>query len=153
MQAVRKEFATPEPILFSFNNPIGACPRCQGFGNTIDYDMDLVIPDTSLSLAQGAVDPWTKPQYEWAWKLFKSENKGKVRLDVPFCDLTEESVRSFLSDSRLLRRRGDEEVQGPRARVHEPLSRLCGVPGLSGFAAAPGSACTCGLAGRTLPNW
>ncbi len=36
---------TPEPGLFSFNNPMGACPRCQGFGNTIDYDMDLVIPN------------------------------------------------------------------------------------------------------------
>ncbi len=52
-----KEFLTPEPSLFSFNNPFGACKRCQGFGNTIDYDMDLVIPDKSISIAQGAVDP------------------------------------------------------------------------------------------------
>jgi excinuclease ABC subunit A len=80
------QFRDPEPILFSFNSPIGACPRCQGFGNTIDYDMDLVIPDTSLSLEDGAVDPWTKPQHEWAFKLFKSENR-KFRLDVPFCEL------------------------------------------------------------------
>ena len=58
------ELVTPEPGLFSFNNPIGACPRCQGFGNTIDYDMDLVIPNPGLSLDEGAVDPWTKPQYE-----------------------------------------------------------------------------------------
>ena len=100
-----KEFATPEPILFSFNNPIGACPRCQGFGNTIDYNMDLVIPDTSLSLATGAVDPWTKPQHEWAWKLFKSENKGRVRLDVPFCDLNDKeraivlkAIRDYFKD-------------------------------------------------------
>ena len=42
------ELATPEPGLFSFNNPMGACPRCQGFGNTIDYDMDLVIPNPGL---------------------------------------------------------------------------------------------------------
>lgn len=99
------EFRQPEPVLFSFNNPVGACPRCQGFGNTIDYDMDLVIPDTSLSLAEGAVDPWTKPQHEWAWQLFKSENKGKVRLDVPFCDLRENerqhvfrAVRDYFND-------------------------------------------------------
>ena len=59
------ELVTPEPSLFSFNNPMGACPRCQGFGNTIDYDMDLVIPNPGLSLDEGAVDPWTKPQYEW----------------------------------------------------------------------------------------
>ena len=81
------EFRTPEPGLFSFNNPTGACPRCQGFGNTIDYDLDLVIPDTSLSLEEGAVDPWTKPQHEWAWKHFRAEHKGKVRFNVPFCDL------------------------------------------------------------------
>jgi excinuclease ABC subunit A len=82
-------FREPEPSLFSFNNPFGACPRCQGFGNTIDYDMDLVIPDTSLTLAERAVDPWTKPQHEWAWKEFRSRNKGKVRFDVPVCELSE----------------------------------------------------------------
>ncbi len=49
------EFLTPEPRLFSFNNPYGACPRCQGFGNTIDYDLGLVIPDPTLSLDQGAI--------------------------------------------------------------------------------------------------
>ena len=56
-------FEQPEPRLFSFNNPYGACPRCQGFGNTIDFDMDLVIPDKSKSLADGAIEPWTKPKY------------------------------------------------------------------------------------------
>ena len=59
------EFQVPEPTLFSFNSPVGACKRCQGFGNTIDYDMGLVVPDRTLSLADGAVDPWTKPQYSW----------------------------------------------------------------------------------------
>ncbi len=59
------ELLVPEPGLFSFNSPAGACPRCQGFGNTIDYDMDLAIPDKTLTVAEGAVDPWTKPQYKW----------------------------------------------------------------------------------------
>jgi excinuclease ABC subunit A len=81
------EFRDPEPGLFSFNNPTGACPRCQGFGNTIDYDLDLVIPDTSLSLEDGAVEPWTKPQHQWAWKHFRAEHKGKVRFNVPVCEL------------------------------------------------------------------
>ena len=45
-----KEFAEPEPTLFSFNSPMGACKRCQGFGNTVDYDLELVIPDRSLSI-------------------------------------------------------------------------------------------------------
>ena len=99
------EFRTPEPSLFSFNNPTGACPRCQGFGNTIDYDLDLVIPDTSLSLEEGAVDPWTKPQHEWAWKQFKAERKGKVRFNVAFCDLYKEerdlviaAIREYFTD-------------------------------------------------------
>src|SRR5262249_16375581 len=60
------KYAAPEPRLFSFNNPFGACPTCQGFGNTIGLDLNLVIPNRELSLAQGAVEPWTKPQYEWA---------------------------------------------------------------------------------------
>jgi excinuclease ABC subunit A len=82
------EFTPPEPILFSFNSPFGACPRCQGFGNTIDFDMDRVIPDKSLSLDDGAVDPWTKPRYR-AW-LGNFRKSGKaLRFQVPFCDLTE----------------------------------------------------------------
>ncbi|MBV9769391.1 MAG: excinuclease ABC subunit A, partial [Bryobacterales bacterium] len=84
------ELVTPEPALFSFNNPMGACPRCQGFGNTIDYDMDLVIPNAGLSLDEGAVDPWTKPQYERFGTQFKKVSRGKVRSNVPYGDLRPE---------------------------------------------------------------
>jgi excinuclease ABC subunit A len=52
-------YAQPEPRLFSFNNPYGACPTCQGFGNTIGLDLDLVIPNPQLSLNEGAIEPWT----------------------------------------------------------------------------------------------
>ena len=82
------EFTPPEPILFSFNSPFGACPRCQGFGNTIDFDMDRVIPDKSLSLDDGAVDPWTKPKYRSWLGNFKKSAKT-LRFKVPFCELTE----------------------------------------------------------------
>ena len=95
------ELTPPEPALFSFNNPMGACPRCQGFGNTIDYDVNLVIPDPSLSLQQGAVDPWTKPQYEWYTGQFRKSARGKVRWNVPFCDLTDDeqaTVRDGIRD-------------------------------------------------------
>jgi len=99
------ELATPEPALFSFNNPMGACPRCQGFGNTIDYDVDLVIPDPGLSLQQGAVDPWTKPQYSWYAGQFKKSSRGKVRWNVPYCDLSDaeqalvrEGIRDFFAE-------------------------------------------------------
>jgi excinuclease ABC subunit A len=57
-------YEEPEPRLFSFNNPYGACPRCQGFGNTIDFDLDLVIPDKGKTLNEGAIEPWTKPKYK-----------------------------------------------------------------------------------------
>ena len=93
------EFGQPEPILFSFNSPIGACPRCQGFGNTIDFDMDRVIPDRSLSLDEGAVEPWTKPKFRSWLGNFRKSAKGRVRFTVPFCDLTaeeQEAVHEFI---------------------------------------------------------
>jgi len=55
---------TVTPALFSFNNPRGACGRCNGFGATLEYDESLVVPDPARSLAGGAIDPWTKPRYE-----------------------------------------------------------------------------------------
>ncbi len=85
-----REFLTPEPRLFSFNSPFGACPRCQGFGNTIDYDINLVIPSRSLSLDEGAVEPWTKPKYGRYLLGLKKRARGKIRFNVPFCDLTPE---------------------------------------------------------------
>ncbi|HEU4697703.1 MAG TPA: excinuclease ABC subunit UvrA [Gemmatimonadales bacterium] len=57
------------PVLFSFNNPRGACPTCNGFGATLEYDESLIIPDAERSLADGAIDPWTKPRYETRRKL------------------------------------------------------------------------------------
>jgi excinuclease ABC subunit A len=94
-----REFSQPEPILFSFNSPFGACPRCQGFGNTVDFDMNRVIPDSGLSLDQGAVDPWTKPKYRaWLANFRKSAGK-RVRFSVAYCDLNEaekEAVEDFI---------------------------------------------------------
>ncbi len=80
----------PEPRLFSFNNPFGACPRCQGFGNTVDYDLNLVIPDPGLTLAGGAIDPWNRPKYRpWFSELRKRATELGVKLDVPWRDLPE----------------------------------------------------------------
>lgn len=83
-------FVDPEPSLFSFNNPFGACQRCQGFGNTVDYDMELVVPDPTRSLDQGAVDPWTKPNYSWFYEDFKKAARGKIRWRVPYGELDSE---------------------------------------------------------------
>ncbi len=81
-------YATPEPRLFSFNNPYGACPTCQGFGNTIGLDLDLVIPNPGLSLKEGAIEPWTKPQHEWAMTELKQFCRSeKIPINVPFNQL------------------------------------------------------------------
>ena len=55
---------TVTPALFSFNNPRGACADCNGFGAVLEYDESLIVPDPGRSLAEGAIDPWTKPRYE-----------------------------------------------------------------------------------------
>ena len=80
----------PEPRLFSFNNPFGACPRCQGFGNTVDFDLNLVIPDKGLTLEGGAIDPWNRPKYRtWYTELRKQASALGVPLDVPWRELPE----------------------------------------------------------------
>jgi excinuclease ABC subunit A len=87
----------PEPRLFSFNNPFGACPRCQGFGNTVDFDLNLVIPDKGLSLADGAIDPWNRPKYRpWYSDLRKQASELGVPLDVPWRDLPEAARETVL---------------------------------------------------------
>jgi excinuclease ABC subunit A len=87
----------PEPRLFSFNNPFGACPRCQGFGNTVDYDLGLVIPDQGLTLAGGAIDPWNRPKYRpWFGELRKRAAELGVPLDVPWRDLPEAARETVL---------------------------------------------------------
>jgi len=84
-------YEEPEPRLFSFNNPYGACAKCQGFGNTIDFDLDLVIPDKMKSLADGAIEPWTKPKYRPLFTDLKRYAKAAgIPLDMAWIDLAEE---------------------------------------------------------------
>jgi excinuclease ABC subunit A len=91
------KFEQPEPRLFSFNNPYGACPRCQGFGNTIDFDMDLVIPDPSKSLAEGAVEPWTKPKYKpLGTEMRRVARLAGIPLDVPWANLKKDQQKLIL---------------------------------------------------------
>jgi excinuclease ABC subunit A len=68
--------AAVTPALFSFNNPRGACGRCNGFGAVLEYHESLVIPDPARSLAQGAIDPWTKPRYESRRKILLDFARG-----------------------------------------------------------------------------
>ena len=91
----------PEPRLFSFNNPYGACPRCQGFGNTIDFDLDLVIPDKGKTLNEGAIEPWTKPMYRPLFtELKRFARQAEIPLDVPWYDLEAEHLKLIVDGGR-----------------------------------------------------
>jgi excinuclease ABC subunit A len=101
-------YEEPEPRLFSFNNPYGACPRCQGFGNTIDFDLDLVIPDKSKTLGEGAIEPWTKPKYRpFLTDLKRYAKQADIPLDVAWAELDDEQKRLVLDgEGRYLGVRG-----------------------------------------------
>jgi excinuclease ABC subunit A len=90
-------YQEPEPRLFSFNNPFGACPRCQGFGNTIDFDLNLVVPDPSKSLDDGAIEPWTKPRYRVLLQEARKWAKGRgIPTNVPWRQLSADHRRLIL---------------------------------------------------------
>jgi excinuclease ABC subunit A len=93
-----RAYREPEPRLFSFNNPYGACPRCQGFGNTIDFDPNLIIPDKSKTLAAGAVAPWTTTKYRpHHGEMLRAAKAAGVPTDVPWYDLTPEQ-QNFIQE-------------------------------------------------------
>ena len=83
-------YEPPQPRLFSFNNPFGACPTCHGFGNVIELDLNLVVPDRKKSIRQQAIEPWSKPEYRpQLARLTRAAQDGAVRLSTPWCDLTD----------------------------------------------------------------
>ena len=89
-------YEIPQPRLFSFNNPFGACPTCHGFGNIIELDMGLVVPDEEKSIQQNAIEPWSKPHYRTRLADLKRVARGRdIRLNVPWSELTDEE-RDFV---------------------------------------------------------
>jgi excinuclease ABC subunit A len=87
-------YEAPQPRLFSFNNPFGACPTCHGFGNIIEIDLDLVVPDHAKSINQGAIEPWSKPHYRAQLaELKRAARKAGVRLEIPWAQLTDQERR------------------------------------------------------------
>ena len=83
-------YRDPVPNLFSFNSPLGACQACQGFGRTIDIDLDLIIPDRRKSLAKGAVKPWSTQATRHERRILMGfcADHG-IPVDVPFASLSE----------------------------------------------------------------
>jgi excinuclease ABC subunit A len=98
-------YEVPQPRLFSFNNPFGACPTCHGFGNVMELDMGLVVPDPTKTLAGGAIEPWSKPHYRAQLAALKKAAKtSDIRLDVPWQQLSDRERDAVL--------RGDGEYGG-----------------------------------------
>jgi excinuclease ABC subunit A len=87
-----RRFNDPTPLLFSFNSPQGACPHCRGFGNTLEIDPDLVVPDPEKSLSEGAIEPFTKPslRYEMRRLLQFARTKG-IDVNTPYRDLSQKA--------------------------------------------------------------
>ncbi len=84
-----KAHRIPEPNLFSFNSPIGACSRCSGFGFTLDIDESLVVPDPSKTLKNGAVDPFAKPSLsDWQDDLFRFAERQGISVGKRYRELT-----------------------------------------------------------------
>ena len=91
-------YEEPDPRLFSFNNPVGACPECQGFGRSVGVDMDLVVPDPSKSIRAGAIQPWTSPKWrENLRDLLTIAPKAGIPVAIPFKDLSPSHVDIILN--------------------------------------------------------
>ncbi|HVH10106.1 MAG TPA: excinuclease ABC subunit UvrA [Gemmatimonadales bacterium] len=92
---------TPSPILFSFNNPRGACPGCNGFGAVLEYDESLIVPDPRRTLGRGALDPWTKPRYEGRRRTLRETARAQgISLDAPWADLATDARQFLLHGSK-----------------------------------------------------
>ncbi len=87
-QACNLEFPPPSARLFNFNNPLGACPECEGFGDIVDIDMNLVVPDRTKSIREGAIAPWNSPSYRHELdELLALADEYDIPVDVPFSQI------------------------------------------------------------------
>src|SRR6186997_2575354 len=94
-----------EPRVFSFNSPHGACPRCTGLGAQLEIDPDLLVPDTSLSIEEGALVPWTIGSQSFYDSVIEAiAERYEIPLDVPWRELTAEQQDRFLHGT------GDEKI-------------------------------------------
>jgi len=152
--------ARPQPVLFSFNHPLGACPECKGFGNILRYDETLVVPDSSRSLGEGAVEPWSHPSGRWYQKqLIKAAKKRGVDVTRPYAELDKKD-RAWIYEG------GDgltgiqgffEEVESYRYKLHVRvfLSRYRSqwpCPRCGGARLKP-EALTVTVGGATIADW
>ncbi|MEX0825011.1 MAG: excinuclease ABC subunit UvrA [Pirellulaceae bacterium] len=91
------DYPDPEPRLFSFNSPEGACPVCEGFGDEVDIDMDLVVPDRDKTVREGAIAPWNTPSYKHELEeLLALASDYAIPVDIPFAKLTKKQLAPIL---------------------------------------------------------
>ncbi len=84
-----REYVVPEPHLFSFNSPLGACSKCSGFGFTLELDENLIVPDPSKTLKNGAIDPFSKPSFsDWQKDLFRFCERNGISIGKRYRELT-----------------------------------------------------------------
>lgn len=111
------QFEEPVPNLFSFNNPFGACPTCEGFSQVLGIDADLVIPDKRLSVYEAAVAPWKGEKLSaWRDQFIKGAKKFNFPIHKPIIDLTKEQYETLWT--------GNEHVQGINAFFKEVEQNL-----------------------------
>ncbi|MBR4976144.1 MAG: hypothetical protein IKY61_03745, partial [Thermoguttaceae bacterium] len=116
------EFPSIEPKLFSFNSPLGACPCCEGFGNLMALDFDLIFPNKKRSIHDGAVAPWNSAAYRDNLKRFLAiADELGVRTRVPFSELTRKELNLLLNGSRRL---GYEGLNGFFIRLQKQKYKL-----------------------------
>ncbi|MFO0699355.1 MAG: excinuclease ABC subunit UvrA [Nitrospira sp.] len=120
-QGCGRTFEPLRPILFSFNHPLGACPECKGFGNVLRYDPELVIPDQTKSLVDGAVEPWSKPSTAWWQKqMLQAMKKKGVDSAIPFKSLPTDTQRLLWEGDKSFDGINDffEYLEGKRYKMH-----------------------------------
>ena len=96
-----QSFRSPSPSMFSFNSPVGACPKCRGFGRIIEIDYRLVMPDHSLSISGGLIKAFHGTVYSESQRdLVRACKIEKVPTDVPFHNLSPKSQAFVLDGER-----------------------------------------------------
>jgi excinuclease ABC subunit A len=96
----RREFEEPRPILFSFNTPYGACPHCRGFGNRMEFDEKLIVPDPERSIRGYAIEPWSSEKFEYLYdQLTRFCRHRMIPLNKPYAELPDEARRQIMDGS------------------------------------------------------
>jgi excinuclease ABC subunit A len=116
-----RTFSEPEPLLFSFNSPIGACPTCQGFGRVIGIDWEKVIPDPKKTLKEKPFAPWNTPSYEDLYDyLYRACRRYRIPIQKPFDELLPEQREILLQgkDEFIGLKGFFDWMEGKRYKVH-----------------------------------